>query len=204
MGQKLTERQGEILAFIIAFARENGYPPSFAEIGEEFSIASTNAVRDHLAALEKKGYLNRSSKARSLHPTDKALAELDESPAGALPLVGHIAAGQPLLAEENIEDYITFDPSVAGPEAFCLRVNGDSMIEAGILDGDIIAVDPSREARKGDVVVALVDDEATVKYFYPRGRMVELRPANSAMNPFIISAGALQIQGVVVALQRIL
>ena len=121
---------------------------------------------------------------------------------GVLPLLGRVAAGQPILAEENIEEYIPVSSSLADRRAFCLRVQGDSMIEDGILDGDIIIVDQERRARTGDVVVALVEDEATVKHFHPRGNMVELRPANATMQPMTFPASSVSLQGVVVALQR--
>lgn len=202
MAKGLTARQAEILAYIIDRIREDGMPPTIAEIGKEFRIASTNGVNDHLIALEKKGYIERSSKARSIHVTEKASAGLYNTDANALPLVGRIAAGQPILAEENIEERVVFSASVAPAEGYCLRVQGESMIEDGILDGDTIVVDQKREPRQGDIVVALVEDEATVKHWYRHGNMVELRPANSAMESILVPAGSVRLQGVVVALQR--
>ncbi|MCP4644720.1 MAG: repressor LexA, partial [bacterium] len=157
-----------------------------------------------LIALEKKGFIERSSKARSIHVTEKATVDLYQSEVGTLPLVGRIAAGHPVLAEENIEERVPVTASQAKTGAFCLRVHGDSMIEDGILEGDVIVVDPSRRPSKGEVVVALVDDEATVKHYHPHGEMVELRPANAAMQPILVPARSVKIQGVVVALQRTL
>ncbi|HPV37833.1 MAG TPA: transcriptional repressor LexA, partial [Candidatus Hydrogenedentes bacterium] len=119
-----------------------------------------------------------------------------------VPLVGRIAAGFPILAEEHIDDTIPVSPALGLEDGYSLRVQGDSMIEDGILDGDILLVDPKRRPRKGDIVVALVQDEATVKRFYPQGEMVELRPANAAMQTLIFPARDVQIQGIVVGLQR--
>jgi repressor LexA len=202
MAKELTRRQKDILDYIIECVRERGLPPTIAEIGEEFGIASTNGVNDHLVALEKKGFIERSSKARGILITEKAAIGLYQSDVGVLPLVGNVAAGQPILAEENIEGHIPVDAQMAQRRAFCLRVRGDSMIEDGILDGDIIIVDQEKRARAGDVVVALVEDEATVKHYYPRGATVELRPANANMETMVFPARDVSLQGVVVALQR--
>jgi repressor LexA len=202
MAKELTKRQRSILEYIIEFIRDNGYPPTLVEIGGHFDIASTNGVNDHLLALERKGYITRTSKARSIHVTEKAAADLYKNDAGALPLVGRVAAGQPILAQENVENHIVVDARRATPGSYCLRVHGDSMIEDGIMEGDILVVDASRPPRPGDVVVALVEDEATVKHFHPRGDAVELRPANAAMDSIVVPAQSLRIQGVVVSLQR--
>ena len=202
MARGLTRRQEEILNFIIENIREDGYPPTIAEIGGKFGIASTNGVNDHLLALEKKGYIERSSKARGIHVTGKAAVGLYNNESGMAPLLGRVAAGQPLLAEENIEDYVPVDASMAGPETYCLTVTSDSMIEDGILDGDIIIVDQRRQPRRNDVVVALVNDEATVKHFHRDGDTIELRPANAAMQPLRFHAREVQLQGVVVGLHR--
>ncbi len=202
MAKELTPRQAVILEFIIESIRDHGYPPTIAEIGAKFGISSTNAVHDHLVALDKKGYITRSSKARGIHVTEKAAAGLYQHQVGLLPLVGRVAAGRPILAEENIEAHVAVSASLRKPDAYCLRVHGDSMIEDGILDGDVIIVDQHREPAPGDVVVALVDNEVTVKYYHPLGSQVELRPANAAMQPMIVPARSVQLQGVVVALQR--
>jgi repressor LexA len=202
MAKDLTKRQREILDFIIECVRDQGMPPTIAEIGAEFDIASTNGVNDHLVALEKKGFIERSSKARGIIITDKGAIGLYQSEVGVLPLVGQVAAGAPILAQENIEGHVPVDSSMAQRAAFCLRVTGDSMIEDGILDGDIIIVDQGKKAYPGDVVVALVEDEATVKHFYPEGATVELRPANATMDTMRFPAQDVSLQGVVVALQR--
>jgi repressor LexA len=204
MAKGLTKRQAAILRFIIASIRDNGYPPTIAEVGEKFGITSTNGVNDHLVALEKKGYIQRIKKARGIHVTPKAAAGLYQHETAMLPLVGQVAAGQPILAEENIEDYVPVAGSLARLEAYCLRVRGDSMIEDGIFDGDIIVVDQSRSPKTGDVVVALIGEDATVKRYHPQGREVELRPANSTMRPIRVAADEVILQGVVIALQRTL
>jgi repressor LexA len=202
MLRDLTKRQAAILGFIVESIRDRRWPPTIAEIGEAFGIASTNGVNDHLKALERKGYITRSSKARSIHLTERAATGLYQTDLGVLPLVGRIAAGQPLLAEENIEAHVPVSNALAKRNAYCLRVHGDSMIEDGILDGDIIIVDQGKKPAPGAIVVALIGDEATVKRYYPHGDRVELRPANAAMQPLIVPAKSVQLQGVVVALQR--
>ncbi|MFP6582844.1 MAG: transcriptional repressor LexA [Candidatus Hydrogenedentota bacterium] len=202
MAKGLTKRQETILRFIIESIRDMGYPPTIAEIGEEFGITSTNGVNDHLLALEKKGYIERSSKARGIHVTPKAAAGLYQHESAMIPLVGEVAAGNPILAEENIESYIPVTTQMAKTGSYCLRIRGESMIEDGILDGDIVVVDQTRRPKKGEVVVALVDGDATVKHFYPEGETVELHPANATMEPIIVSVHDLHIQGVVIGLQR--
>lgn len=202
MAKGLTKRQRDILDYIIQCIRDKGCPPTILEIGAEFNITSTNAVSDHLLALEKKGFIERLSKARGIHVTEKAAVRLYNSGVSELPLVGRVAAGVPLLAEENIEDHIILSKNMSAPGGYCLRVKGDSMIEAGILDGDIIVVDRGRMPRAGDVVVALVDNEATVKRFFPFGPVIELRPENASMTPMRFPASQVIVQGVVVALQR--
>lgn len=202
MPSGLTKRQRAILEYVADTIEEHGFPPTIQEIGAHFGIVSTNGVHDHLRALERKGYIERSSKARSIRITQKGAAGLMRPEVGTLPLVGRVAAGSPLLALENIEDYVTVSTRLAKRDAFCLRVMGDSMIDAGILEGDIIVVDRGRRPERGAVVVALVDGEATVKYFYPHKDMVELRPANTRLRSVLHPATTVLIQGVVVALHR--
>lgn len=204
MTQELTRRQRAILHFIIECIHDKGYPPTIAEIGAQFHISSTNGVNDHLVALEKKGFINRSSKARGIHVTEKAAAGLYRGVNATLPLVGRIAAGQPILAQENIETTIAVDAPFSRINGYCLRVSGDSMIEDGILDGDIIIVDQNRRPASGDIVVALVGDDATVKRYFPHGERVELRPANAAMQPMILPASLVRLQGVVVGLHQVI
>lgn len=202
MAPEITPRQAAVLNFIAECIEENGYPPTIQEIGHRFGIASTNGVFDHLKTLERKGFIERSSKARSIRLTPKAAAGMTRRHNNTLPLVGRVAAGYPLLALENIEDYVPVTPRLARKNAFCLRVTGDSMIDAHILEGDIIIVDRDRRPATKDIVVALVEDEATVKYYYPKDEVVELHPANAAMAPMIFPAEAVQVQGVVISLQR--
>ena len=202
MAKGLTERQQTILDFIIENIRENGYPPTIAEIGIRFSIASTNGVNDHLQSLERKGYITRSPKARGIHVSRHAAPGLYQGDVGTAPLVGQVAAGYPILAEENIEGDIPVSGRLARGRTFCLKVVGESMIEDGILDGDIIIVDQEKRPRTGDIVVALVHDEATVKHYHPRGQNTELRPANRTMQPMTYPTNEVLIQGVVVGLQR--
>jgi len=204
MTRELTGRQTAILDFIVESIRDRGYPPTIAEIGEKFDISSTNGVNDHLLALERKGFIERSSKARGIRVTDKAAAGLYEQSGGTLPLVGRIAAGAPVFAAENIEGQVAVSPTLSRLDGYCLRVQGESMIAAGILDGDIIVVDRKRRPRTGDIVVALVGDDATVKRYYPKGGRVELRPENRTMKPIVVPAREVVCQGVVVALQRTL
>lgn len=205
MAQDLTPRRRAILAYLIEHIQALGYPPTIAELGAHFGIASTNGVNDHLVALEKHGYIERCSKARGIRITEKAAVGLYRNQVGTVPLVGRVAAGAPILAEQNIADHIPVSAELAKRNAFALRVRGDSMIEAGIFDGDLMIIDQERTARKGDIVVALVEEEeATVKYYYPNGRHIELRPANSSLEPMHYSADQVQIQGVAVSLQRLL
>ena len=202
MTKELTRRQSEILQFIVESSRQNGHPPTVAEIQQAFGFASINAANDHLLALKKKGFINRSSKARDLHLNESAIPGVANALLPSLPLIGRIAAGCPALATENIEDHVVVSPELADHATYCLRVQGESMIEAGILDGDIIIVDQQKRPISGDIVVALVGDDATVKYYHPKGERVELRPANATMQTMIFPAVSVQIQGVVVALQR--
>ena len=204
MAKGLTRRQAAILQFIIECIRDHGWPPTIAEIGREFGIASTNGVSDHLVALDKKGYIRRSSQARGIRVTEKAAAGLYSNAIGTLPLVGRVAAGQPIFAEENVEEQVPVVPSLSKLTGYCLRVQGDSMVEDGVLDGDVVVVDHEREPKPGDIVVALVGDDATIKRYYPHGERVELRPANASMQPMLLPGASVQIQGVVVALQRTL
>lgn len=203
MAQGLTRRQAEILHFIVASIRDRGLPPTLAEIGEEFGIASLNGVNDHLAALERKGYIERSSKARGIRATDRAAAGLYESAPGVLPLVGRIAAGQPLLAQENIEGHVPVSRELARKRAYCLRVTGDSMIEAGILDGDTVVIKKQDNADTGDIVVALIDEEeATLKRLRKRGASIALEAANPAYETRIFGPDRVRIQGKLVSLLR--
>lgn len=202
MARGLTKRQRAILEFIVSSIRDENMPPTIAEIGAAFGIRSTNGVNDHLESLERKGYIERCSKARGIRMTEKAAEGIYQRDVGTLPLVGRVAAGTPLLAEENIEGHIAVSQDLARRNAYCLRINGDSMIEDGILDGDVVVVDQDKRPARGDIVVALVEEEATIKRFYLDGDTVELRPAHPTMQPMRFPARGVTLQGVVVALQR--
>jgi repressor LexA len=191
----LSKRQREIFDFVVAYADKHGYPPTVREIGEAVGLASPSTVHAHLANLERAGLLKRDpTKPRALEVVGRdrpaaAAAKSGAHEAARLPLVGEIAAGGPLLAEENIEDYLAVpEPLSAGDEDFLLRVKGDSMIEAGILEGDYVVVHRQQTARDGDIVVALAGadetaDEATVKRFFRDNGRIRLQPENSALDP---------------------
>jgi repressor LexA len=179
----LTKRQQEIFDFIKRYSAKHGYPPTVRDIGKAVGLASSSTVHAHLANLEKVGLLRRDpSKPRAIEVlVDKAKQVV--SP-GGLPVVGQVAAGQPVLAEENIEEYVPV-PEMAGGESgeFVLRVKGDSMKDAGIFDGDHVVVRRQQAARDGEIVVALVGEEATVKRFFKEDDHVRLQPENESMEP---------------------
>jgi repressor LexA len=191
----LTGRQQEIWDFLVDYVDRHGYPPTVREIGEKVGLASPSTVHAHLANLERAGYLRRDpTKPRALELIGHRRAEPvelrpPERATHTLPLVGHIAAGGPLLAEENVEGYIGVpEPLSKGGEEFLLRVKGESMINAGILDGDIVVVRRQQDARNGEIVVALVGDdesadEATVKRFFREDDRVRLQPENDVLEP---------------------
>jgi repressor LexA len=187
IGKDLTKRQQEIFEFIKKYSARYGYPPTVRDIGKAVGLASSSTVHAHLANLEKVGLLRRDpSKPRAIELLDKAVGAAKNVVGGqaGLPLVGHVAAGQPILAEENIEDYVEV-PSIAGGDSgeFVLAVRGDSMVDAGILDGDHVVVRRQATAADGDIVVALVGEEATVKRFFKEPDHVRLQPENSTMEP---------------------
>lgn len=186
----LTERQGEILKFIILNKEKFGYPPSIPEIQRKFSFKSPNAVQDHLKALERKGYIFRHAhKARGIEIlVHTASNENNRNNALQIPIVGEISAGRPILAQENIEGTIVIDKSIIKNSNgnFALRVKGDSMINAGILDGDYVIVSQQPDAEQGDIIVALIEDEATIKRFYKEKNRIRLQPENDTMEPIII------------------
>ncbi len=179
----LTKRQQEIFDFVKRYRGEHGYPPTVRDIGKAIGLTSSSTVHAHLANLEKLGVLRRDpSKPRAIEVlVDKAKSAV--SPVG-LPVVGQVAAGQPVLADENIEEYVTVPPIAGGEEGeFILRVKGDSMKDVGILEGDHVIVRRQDTASDGEIVVALVDDEATVKRFFRESDHVRLQPENQALNP---------------------
>jgi repressor LexA len=205
----LTDRQREIYDFLVKYADEHGYPPTVREIGEAVGLASPSTVHAHLANLERAGLLRRDpTKPRALEliRDRRRGAVVDTAEARKLPLVGQIAAGGPLLAEQNIEDYVAVpEPLSEGGEEFLLRVKGDSMVNAGILEGDYVVVRRQQTAQSGDIVAALagVDesaDEATVKRFFREDGRVRLQPENDALEP--IYARHVQILGKVTGVFR--
>jgi repressor LexA len=201
----LTDRQQQIWNYLVEYVDHHGYPPTVREIGEEVGLASPSTVHAHLANLERAGLLRRDpTKPRALELLGRErAADLPDAGSIRLPLVGEIAAGAPLLADQNIEEYLTFPSSTGGD--FLLRVRGESMIEAGILDGDLVIVKQTQEARNGDIVAVLAGhdestDEATVKTFYRENGRIRLQPENSALQP--IYADYVQILGKVVGVFR--
>jgi len=201
---ELTGRQQEIWTFLVDYVDRHGYPPTVREIGEAVGLASPSTVHAHLANLERAGLLRRDpTKPRALELTGRVQASVATMP--KLPLLGQIAAGAPLLAAENVEDEIAVPETLRGD--FLLRVRGDSMIEAGILDGDIVVVRRAQDAHNGEIVVALAGDdetadEATVKTFYREEGRVRLQPENASLEP--IYADHVQILGTVVGVFRAL
>jgi repressor LexA len=179
----LTKRQKEIFDYIRKYAGKHGYPPTVREIGKAVGLHSSSTVHAHLANLEKIGLLKRDpTKPRAIELLVDRARKMMRSP--GLPLVGQVAAGEPILAEEHIEEYLEV-PAVIGGETgdYILRIKGDSMKDAGILEGDFVVVRPSEDANNGEIVVALLDDEATVKRFYREKDQIRLEPANKAYKP---------------------
>jgi repressor LexA len=221
----LTERQLEVLRFIARQIDEAGYPPTIREIGEALDIRSTNGVNDHLKALERKGFLTRDPvKSRALIPTSSAREVLgDDRPTNVVsivrgavrpstrmievPILGRVAAGQPILAQEQVEDTVQVDSFLLGTnkKVYGLRVQGDSMIGDGILPGDYVFVKKQLDADDGEIVVAMIDDEATVKRVYFEGDRVRFQPSNPRMAPIYVRRSdfrSTMILGVVVGIYR--
>lgn len=203
----LTKRQQEIFDFIHKYSAKYGYPPTVRDIGKAVGLASSSTVHAHLANLEKIGLLRRDpSKPRAIELLDRAVGNAVDSMRSivrtdGLPLVGSVAAGQPVLAEENIEDYIQV-PEVAGggDGEYLLRIRGDSMKNVGILEGDFVVVRPQETAQEGDIVVALLGEEATVKRFFREKDHIRLQPENETMEP--IRSKEVKVLGRVVGLLR--
>jgi repressor LexA len=203
----LTKRQQEIFDFIRKYSAKYGYPPTVRDIGKAVGLASSSTVHAHLSNLEKVGMLRRDpSKPRAIELLDRAVGSAVESVRGivgsnGLPVLGSVAAGAPILAEENIEDYVSVPDAAGGDEGeYVLRVRGDSMKEAGILEGDMVVVHPQDTARDGDVVVALLGEEATVKRFFREKDHIRLQPENASMEP--IRTKEVRVLGRVVGLLR--
>src|SRR5688500_17881000 len=200
----LTERQNEILRLVRELTEVSGYPPTRAEIAERMGFRSVNAAEQHLRALEKKGAINIESGA------SRGIRVLDERPSGRgrlldLPVIGRVAAGSPILAEEHVQGRYQVDPNLFTPRAdYLLRVRGMSMRDAGILEGDLLAVHKTAEARSGQVIVARLGDEVTVKRLRRRGNSIELLPENPDFDPIEVDARSepLAIEGVAVGIIR--
>jgi repressor LexA len=225
MADALTQRQREILDFISSSIVERGFPPTLREIGEHFNIRSTNGVNDHLKALEKKGHLRREDlKSRAMRPVlpdggdvvplrraamgtgGVELVSSDDDMA-EIPILGKVAAGQPILAIEQATDTVRVDRVLVGGhrEVFGLRIVGESMIEDGIFDGDYVFVKKTPSAHNGDIVVAMIEGEATVKRYYPEGDRIRFQPANQNMDPIIVKRAdfkSVDIIGIVVGVYR--
>ncbi len=203
--KKLTKRQTQILEFIKTFYRKYGLPPTVREIADRYRMKSSSMF-DHLYALQKKGFLKRTSnKSRSIQLTEFLENKGRILESKEIPILGRVAAGRPLLAVENIEGTVTIDRDwVTSEDAFALQVKGDSMIDAHILDGDIVLVKKQTQANKRDIVVALVGDEATVKTFYREKDRVRLQPENKDMEPIYVDPQSpdFQILGVVTGVLR--
>ena len=205
----LTKRQAQTLDFIRQSIEDRGYPPTLREIGESMGIRSTNGVNDHLRALERKGYLRREDmKSRALRLVNKEPEPVTaEDGSLEVQILGRVAAGLPLLAEENVVDTVRVDRMLVrgGRDVFGLRVQGDSMINAGILNGDYIFVRKQASADRGEIVVALIGDEATVKYYFPERDYVSFKPANAGMAPILVRASDFKptmLLGIVVGVFR--
>jgi len=198
-GNELTERQRQVLQFITSFSDSSGYPPSQREIAAHLKVSGTLPVMKHLDALERKGYINRENVNRGIALTTP------NSRSTSLPIVGTVRAGQLSTAIEDIQGYFSVDQmAVKGADCFFLRISGDSMINAGILDGDLALVRPQSTAENRDIVVAMLDGEATVKWFHKEHDHIRLQPANPDMKPIIIypEDGEVTIVGKVIGMYR--
>ncbi|MET0501506.1 MAG: transcriptional repressor LexA [Candidatus Binatia bacterium] len=196
----LTSRQKEIYDFLLRTIREKGYAPSIPEIGRRFKIASTNGVSDHLKALEKKGYIRRVGK--RAFDVLSTLGKPVLTAVKDIPIVGTVPAGKPFLSEENIEGLLTVPSDMGTGKLFALQVKGDSMIGAGILDGDRVIVKQQGAAENGEIVCALIEGEATLKRFYKKDGAVTLKAENEKYAPITVSQGEFRVLGKVVGLMR--
>ena len=185
-----------VMDYIRKFSEENGYTPSVREIGKECGIKSTATVHSYLEKLQTKGYLNKAT-------NKKRSVTIGKSNGVSIPLIGTVTAGQPIFAYENYEDYYTFPAGeFRGEDLFMLRVQGTSMIDAGIMDGDKIIVRRQQTAENGEIVVAIIDDSATVKRFFRRNGQIVLHPENEALSDMIFEDGEVRILGKVIGLMR--
>ena len=198
---KLTARQQQIYDFILSFTAERGYPPSVREIGDALDLKSPSTVHFHLKGLEEAGMINKAEgKTRAISVPGRPVAEELDAHANQVPVLGNVAAGSPILAQECIEDYLTFDTDGLEGEHFALRVRGESMLNAGILPDDLVVVHRQQDARNGEIVVALFEEEATVKTLSRKDGKVWLLPENPDYDP--IDGTYAEIIGKVVAVVR--
>ena len=206
MRRNLTDRQRDIYEFISSAIAERGYPPTIREVMQAFQIASTNGVRTTLAALEKKGYIKRHPwLSRGIELTEDAERPAASTEVREVPVIGRVAAGEPILAAENVEDKVVVDRSfVPSGTVFALKVRGSSMQGAGILDGDYVLARQQETADPGDIVVAVIGEEATVKRYYLEGAQVRLMPENDAFEPIWVDLNEkdFRIAGKIVGLMR--
>lgn len=213
MKKELTDRQEVILNFIKEFLQEYGFPPTLRQIGKQFNITSTFGVKRHLDALEKKGYLNvesYSSRGITIIKDDDVfsiptISREDIDSLNRIPIIGRVAAGSPILAEENKEGTIVIDPTFLdkSKDCFALKVKGDSMINAGIFEGDLVIVSPQTSTHNNDIIVAQIDDEVTVKRYYNKANTIKLIPENDKYNPiFIDERSEFKIIGKVIGVVR--
>ena len=210
MPEPLTSRQREILEYLKFRQKIRSYPPPVREIGEAVGLSSSSTVQNHLNTLERKGYIRRDpTKSRTIEVVDFDEVQAKLSKVVAVPLVGRVAAGTPILAEENIDDHLVLSQELIGTDnAFALEVHGDSMKDAGILQGDFVVVRPGKDAPNGSIVVARLEDDqtnestATVKRLYREANRLRLQPENDAYEPIYTTTG--QLEGQVVAVIRVL
>jgi repressor LexA len=196
----LTNRQKAIYDFLLKTIREKGFAPSIPEIGRQFKIASTNGVSDHLKALEKKGYIRRVGK-RAIEVVN-ALGKSVLTATREVPVLGRVPAGKPFHSEENIEGLLSIPDDISSGKTFALQVKGDSMIGAGIMDGDRVIVKQQETAENGEIVCALIDGEATLKRFFKKDGVVTLKAENEKYAPIVVSEGEFRIAGRIVGLLR--
>jgi len=209
MPEVLTQRQREILDYLRKMLREKAYPPTVREIGLAIGLSSSSTVQNHLNTLERKGYIHRDpSKSRAIELVEKdPLAIPQRNNIVSIPIIGQVAAGTPVLAEANIEDHVDMASGLFGEDSYLLRVRGDSMIDDGIMDGDLVAVRPGHDAQNGAVVVARIEhpetgeSEATVKRLYREASGFRLEPANPSYQP--IRVADLTVEGLVVGVLRV-
>ncbi len=203
--KELTNKQQDVLDFIIHCIKDEYYTPSVREIAERFGFSSTNSVRNHIDALERKGCLSRKGGARGLELNDEFMVT-EDAPVG-IPLVGRVAAGCPITAAENLDGYVTMENLFSQPDRlYALKVQGDSMIDVGIWDGDYVIIREQQQVENGEIGVAIINEEATVKRIYKKGNRFELVPANELYKPIVVDleTTSFRIGGKVVGVHRVI